>query len=673
MDVTKDAGNIVKYKDTKGNMYKTNCTSHGSAPLLSLPQYPIPKALLQVLEGRETSNDLCRNYAQCLESFLSINDIPREYYLVAFKIFLYMEQYQDKIQRRKLNMKNHKITKGACGTIIISVTGLKIDDTNITYYDIVKLQKVGVKKKYYNKIVNIIDGSITVQLLGSRSLAIADDDRFDIKFCCSNWPRRCSHYALSLLHTYNMTDLMYPKLGPFKAPLDCEVDWINKNISRNAEQQQAVKNILYKTAHPAPYILFGPPGTGKTATLVEAICQIWKQKASHRILICTPSNKAADEIAIRLLKFIPPREILRMYSSSRKRDTVLRDIHVCANFVENEVIFLPYQIFLLKKIVITTFVNCTRLNGLRLQSDYFSHIILDEVSQSTEPEALIPITLMGKKNEYQKGELHAQVVIAGDHYQLGPTVKSKAIQHLLGISILERMMRLEPYQKIDDKYNPYYITKLTRNYRSHKAILHIPNKLFYEDDLQACNKKEAFLALHWNGLKNKNFPIIFHDVHGREERSKNHSVQNIKEISVVMNYVHKLLGTKFGKHKITQADIGIVTPFKLQETMIAKILNDEKLPHIMVGTVEVFQGQEKTIIILSTVRTKTFIHDNKKHNGFLSNTKRFNVAITRAKALLIVIGNSSVLCLENMWKELWEYCIDNDSCIFHNNVKRAGK
>lgn len=115
-----------------------------------------------------------------------------------------------------------------------------------------------------------------------------------------------------------------------------ELCWFNNNIATNTEQKQAISNIVARTAHPAPYILFGPPGTGKTATLVEAISQvkldtfrisltifinnfsqIWKNSPSSHILICTPSNAAADEILKRLLRNIPQQDIHRMYGPSR--------------------------------------------------------------------------------------------------------------------------------------------------------------------------------------------------------------------------------------------------------------------------------------------------------------------------------------------------------------------
>ena len=94
--------------------------------------------------------------------------------------------------------------------------------------------------------------------------------------------------------------------------------WFDDNIKSNPEQIQAIQRILGRTAYPSPYLVFGPPGTGKTATIVEAISQIWYcDQSNNRILVCTPSNAAADEITKRLVRNVPDKLIYRMFSPSR--------------------------------------------------------------------------------------------------------------------------------------------------------------------------------------------------------------------------------------------------------------------------------------------------------------------------------------------------------------------
>lgn len=134
---------------------------------------------------------------------------------------------------------------------------------------------------------------------------------------------------------------------------------------------------------------------------------------------------------------------------------------------------------------------------------------------------------------------------------------------------------------------------------------------------------------------------------------------NWKEVYLVLGYVEDLLKNKLGFGKVTAKEIGIVTPFTLQSKKIKKALKDRKLNDINVGTVELFQGQERKVMIFTAVRSKTFVYEGKEHIGFLSNFKRFNVAITRAKKLLIVIGNPMVLQINRNWRFLVKFCMDN--------------
>ncbi|XP_043249748.1 putative helicase mov-10-B.1 [Colletes gigas] len=485
-----------------------------------------------------------------------------------------------------------------------------------------------------------------------------------VYFCVSNWPIKCCHYVLHIMCKHNLVDLIYPKISRDHYDLlQVDLNWVHKSVASNPEQTQAVINILSNSAYPAPYIVFGPPGTGKTTTLVETICQIRNQWKYKKILVCTSSNAAADEIGKRLLAFLPSKDIFRMYAASKHWENVDKIIHPSSNIINSQVLFLPKEIFILKKIVITTLVTCTRLVKLNLKSDHFSYIFIDEASQSIELESLIPFTLTSTQNETCTGTLHAQIIIAGDPHQLGPVIRCKRIEHLLGKSLLERLMECEPYKKVENKYNSRYITKLIRNYRSEEPILHVSNMLFYDNELLCCHDSNINkITLNWPVLLNKTFPILFVEIKGKEERTPNKSVYNEEEIKIVEHCTKKLMHAKIGPRKIQEEDIGVITPFKQQQIMINKCLDECGLKNITVGTVEIFQGQEKEIIILSTVRSKSFKHDGKDHIGFLSNAKRFNVALTRAKKFVIVIGNPDVLCKDRCWKTLWEYCDKNNAC-----------
>ncbi|XP_015224549.1 PREDICTED: putative helicase mov-10-B.2, partial [Cyprinodon variegatus] len=179
-----------------------------------------------------------------------------------------------------------------------------------------------------------------------------------------------------------------------------------------------------------------------------------------------------------------------------------------------------------------------------------------------------------------------------------------------GASLLERLMTDFPlYQKNEGVYNNLYVTKLLRNYRSHPAILKIPNELFYDGELQACAEEYSRkLYCNWEHLPKQGFPVIFHGVKGLETR----------------------------------------------ESSSPSFFN--------VGSVEEFQGQERRVILVSTVRSSPRYFDIDKNFslGFVKNEKRFNVAVTRAKALLIVVGNPLVLNADSTWARFIKYCKDEE-------------
>ncbi|XP_015432656.1 PREDICTED: putative helicase mov-10-B.1, partial [Dufourea novaeangliae] len=531
--------------------------------------------------------------------------------------------------------------------------------------DKVKLQTVGGYYSYYAKIVYIERKQVYVTIKNPKfAEQFSELTRVNIKFIASNWPFKCCHYVLHIISKHNLINLLYPAISAkYNSSLGDDFDWVQESVARNPEQKQAVINIVNRTAYPAPYILFGPPGTGKTTTLVEAICQIRKKHKSKHILVCASSNAAADEIAKRLLALIPNKDVFRMYAPSQHWKNIDDTIVSCSNFIDDIIIFLPKDLLILKKIVIATHVTCSRMIKLNLRSDHFSYIFIDEASQSLELESMIPITLASTTNNNGQGILNAQIILAGDPHQLGPVVRCKKIEHLLGKSMLERLMECKPYQKIKNEYNPCYITKLLRNYRSREPILHVPNKLFYDDEL-ICGYEtnENFLISNCKRISNKKFPILFIAINGKEEKALSKSVYNVQEIAIVSNYVSRLMRSKFGTRNVREEDIGIITPFRQQKISIERKLSKQGLNKITVGTVETFQGQEREIIIFSTVRSKVFKSDGEHHIGFLSNPKRFNVALTRAKNYLIVVGNPMVLCENEYWKTLWDYCYKNNAC-----------
>ncbi|NXG60331.1 M10L1 helicase, partial [Hemiprocne comata] len=427
------------------------------------------------------------------------------------------------------------------------------------------------------------------------------------------------------------------------------------NPMLNEQQKLAVKRILSGECRPIPYVLFGPPGTGKTVTVIEAILQIHYTLPDSRILACAPSNAATDLICLRLHQsnLLKPGAMVRINASFRSPeqiDDVLKPYCEDADDIRKASWF---------RIIITTCSTAGMFYQTEIRLGHFTHVILDEAGQASEPESLIPIGLISESN--------GQIVLVGDPKQLGPVIKSKiALNFGLNMSLLERLTSREIYLRDEDafsacgSYNPLLITKLTKNYRSHAALLALPSKLFYHKELEVCADSSVVTSLlHWRKLPRKGFPLIFHGIRGSELR-EGHSPSwfNPTEAVQIMQYCCHLARSEYTA--VSVADIGVITPYRKQVEKTRLLLRSIDLADVKVGTVEEFQGQEYKVIILSTVRShEGAFEDVKSCLGFLSNPKRFNVAITRAKALLIVVGNPHVLVKDPCFCALLEYSLMN--------------
>jgi superfamily I DNA and/or RNA helicase len=210
-----------------------------------------------------------------------------------------------------------------------------------------------------------------------------------------------------------------------------------------------------------------------------------------------------------------------------------------------------------------------------------------------------------------------QLVLAGDPKQLGPIVRSSLAKAFgFEVSLLERLMGRDVYARDEHSmatsggYNSAFVTKLVNNYRSHPAILHLPNGLFYDGDLVACadHSTISHVLTSWEhfpkGIK-PDFPVIFHGVEGEDKREgSSPSWFNSDEVQVVRNYV-KLLTQDTRTNRPEPKDIGVITPYSKQSQKVRQCFatEGERLRDLTVGSVEQFQGQERKVIIVSTVRS----------------------------------------------------------------------
>jgi helicase MOV-10 len=281
-------------------------------------------------------------------------------------------------------------------------------------------------------------------------------------------------------------------------------------------------------------------------------------------------------------------------------------------------------------IVVSTCSTSGYLYSIGVAVGSFTHIIIDEAGEALEAEALIPLTLAGPSTV---------IILAGDPKQLGPIIHSPLCKkYNMDKSMLERLTT----------NRGGIIVKLEETYRSHPDILELYSTLFYEGSLISRASNDAYLF--------KDCPLRFIHVESVEQRDRDSpSWYNEGELEEVMKQIQMIHNSiPYKTKKITNEDIGIITPYRKQMERIKQRLYALKITGITVGTTELFQGQERKIIILSTVRStrENLVHDDKFKLGFLNNPKRLNVAISRAISQLIIIGNYKILSLDPCWKQL---------------------
>uniref|UniRef100_A0A452UKG3 RNA helicase n=1 Tax=Ursus maritimus TaxID=29073 RepID=A0A452UKG3_URSMA len=516
-----------------------------------------------------------------------------------------------------------------------------------------------------------------VKLSFSTSLLsrFVDGLTFKVNFTFNRQPLRVQHRALELTGRWPLWPMLFPvaSRGVPLLPSDVKLKLYDRSLESNPEQLQAMKYIVTGTTRPAPYIIFGPPGTGKTVTLVEAIKQVVKHLPKAHILACAPSNSGADLLCQRLRVHLPS-SIYRLLAPSRDIRMVPEDIKPCCNWdaKKGDYVFPAKKKLQEYRVLITTLITASRLVSAQFPIDHFTHIFIDEAGHSMEPESLVAIAgLMEVKETDNPG---GQLVLAGDPRQLGPVLRSPLTQkHGLGYSLLERLVAPSCSPVAQRLWDAGKVIFLLLPPRSHPTILDIPNRLYYEGELQACADvvdRERFCR--WEGLPRQGFPIIFHGVMGKDEREGNSpSFFNPEEAATVTSYLKLLLApsSKKGKARLSPRSVGVISPYRKQVEKIRHCITKldkelrglDDIKDLKVGSVEEFQGQERSVILISTVRSsQSFVQLDLDFNlGFLKNPKRFNVAVTRAKALLIVVGNPLLLGHDPDWKVFLEFCKEN--------------
>lgn len=227
-------------------------------------------------------------------------------------------------------------------------------------------------------------------------------------------------------------------------------------------------------------------------------------------------------------------------------------------------------------------------------------------------------------------------------------------------------------QKSDSISNSPLIFFLYKNYRSHKSILEIPSKLFYDGLLEECGDRQTLDRLsQWNllpsskGTGGTHFPLLLIGVNGTHQHDQNSpSFYNVKEIEEVVRVCASLTS------KVKPKEIGVIAAFRQQVLKLRLALRAANLSNINVGSVEDFQGQEIAVIIISTVLSAlphSFLSRSIRKQtpllGLIGDRRRFNVAVTRGMSLCVIVGQPDVLYSDSYWRELIEYIDSNGSLL----------
>lgn len=438
----------------------------------------------------------------------------------------------------------------------------------------------------------------------------------------------------------------------------------------NHSQVYAVKTVLQRPLS----LIQGPPGTGKTVTSATVVYHLSKQNQGQ-VLVCAPSNIAVDQLTEKIhktgLKVVrlcaksreaidSPVSFLALHNQIRNMDSMpelqklqqLKDeTGELSSTDEKRYRSLKKQCE--KELLQHTDVICCTCVGAgdpRLAKMQFRSVLIDESTQATEPECMIPVILGCR-----------QLILVGDHCQLGPVVMcKKAARAGLSQSLFERLVVLG--------IRPI---RLQVQYRMHPALSAFPSNIFYEGSLQngvtPAERLRASLDIPWPQADK---PMFFYIAAGQEEiSSSGTSYLNRTETANV-----EKIATRFLKSGVKPEQIGIITPYEGQRAYIVQYmqysgsLNKKLYMEIEVASVDAFQGREKDFIILSCVRS-----NEHQGIGFLNDPRRLNVALTRAKYGIIIVGNPKVLSKQPLWNHLLTY-FKEQKCLVEgplNNLKES--
>jgi ATP-dependent RNA/DNA helicase IGHMBP2 len=497
--------------------------------------------------------------------------------------------------------------------------------------------------------------------------------------------------AVMAAHGNRLAELRDVLLGARQATFrEPQADDLFYPSALNDSQLAAVRHVV--TAQDVA-IIHGPPGTGKTTTLVQAILETIRRE--RRVLVCAPSNTAVDLLTEKLAEHGV--NVIRLGNPSRVSELLLKhtlDAGVMAHasyakmhamrqtaeqhreaaservrnfgFEERERrLWLREEArtlrqaaddlerFMIEDVLESVqVITCTLVGASHRAIRHlgFETVFIDEAAQALEPGCWIPIA---------KGQ---RLVLAGDHHQLPPTVKSeKAAREGLRETLFEKCIQRQPNTA----------RMLQVQYRMHAQIMGFSSEKFYGGQLVAHQSvRDADLAAYDSRFDDPRFspdlPVEFIDTAGcgfsELAIPESRSTANPEEAHLLLERLAQLLGQLSEPGEPTEPDqrpltIGVIAPYRAQINYLkdaiedSAVLNDLLLQRrLSVGTVDSFQGQERDIIAITLTRSNP-----QGEIGFLSDIRRMNVGMTRARRKLLLVGDSSTLCRHPFFVELLEY------------------
>ena len=468
----------------------------------------------------------------------------------------------------------------------------------------------------------------------------------------------------------------------------------------NPTQERAVNEVLWAKD---VAIVHGPPGTGKTTTLVEAINETLMRES--QVLVCAQSNMAVDWISeklvdrgINVLRIGNPtrvndkmlgftyerrfeshpdypqlwaiRKAIRELRSNRKKGS--ESFHQKMDRLRSRAaeieIHINAELFGEARVIACTLVGSAHrlLEGMK-----FGTLFIDEAAQALEAACWIPMRRASR------------VILAGDHCQLPPTVKSiAALRAGLGKTLMERIA----------ENKPEVVTLLKIQYRMNEDIMRFSSDWFYGGQVESAPqiKYRSILdfdhPITWIDTSNEENRITIEGEDAPEDSASTSSSSSAANQNSDLNFKEQFVGesygrinkaeaeltlltlaeyfTKIGKQRVLgdSIDVGIISPYRAQVQYLKKLIKKYEFfkPYrrlISVNTVDGFQGQERDVILISLVRS-----NDEGQIGFLKDLRRMNVAMTRARMKLIILGNKDTMTKHPFYKKLWEYVegLNND-------------